>query len=151
MIRRRYHRFRGTPWYRKKKKVLVLEGGGMRGIFLTGVLQSFTDRGYFPWRLIIGSSAGALTGTAYAARQIHLARAAVFTELRAGQVIKLRNLRAFPLLPWAHHRHRLPPGQPAPDAVSQLAQRPRRDRPQGDRGHSRAVPRFRGVRPPSFS
>ena len=92
MIRRLYHRFRGTPWYRKKKKVLVLEGGGMRGIFLTGVLQSFTDRGYFPWRLIIGSSAGALTGTAYAARQIHLARDAFFTELLAGQFIKLTNI-----------------------------------------------------------
>ena len=44
------------------KKALVIEGGGMRGIFLTGVLQAFTDRGYFPWKLIIGSSAGALTG-----------------------------------------------------------------------------------------
>ena len=63
-----------------KKKVLVLEGGGMRGIFLTGVLQSFTDRQYFPWDLIIGSSAGALTGTAYAAGQIHLARDAFFHQ-----------------------------------------------------------------------
>ena len=34
------------------KKVLILEGGGMRGIFLVGVLQAFTDRDYFPWKLI---------------------------------------------------------------------------------------------------
>lgn len=75
-----------------RKKVLVLEGGGMRGIFLTGVLQAFTDAGYFPWRLIIGSSAGALTGTAYAARQIHHARDAFFTKLLSGDFIKLSNI-----------------------------------------------------------
>ena len=75
-----------------QKKVLVLEGGGMRGIFLTGVLQAFTDRAYFPWKLIIGSSAGALTGTAYAASQIHLARDAFFTELLTGEFIKISNI-----------------------------------------------------------
>lgn len=75
-----------------KKKVLVLEGGGMRGIFLTGVLQSFTDRYYFPWKLIIGSSAGALTGTAYAAGQIHLARDAFFTKLLSGRFINISNI-----------------------------------------------------------
>lgn len=75
-----------------KKKVLVLEGGGMRGIFLTGVLQAFTDRAYFPWKLIIGSSAGALTGTAYAAGQIHLARDAFFTELLTGEFIRISNI-----------------------------------------------------------
>jgi len=75
-----------------QKKVLVLEGGGMRGIFLTGVMQAFTDRGYFPWKLIIGSSAGALTGTAYAAGQIHLARDAFFTELLTGNFIRISNI-----------------------------------------------------------
>ncbi len=91
-ILRLYHRLRGRPFYRKRKKALVLEGGGMRGIFLTGVLQSFTDRSYFPWKLIIGSSAGALTGTAYAAGQIHLARDAFFTELLSGKFIRLSNI-----------------------------------------------------------
>jgi predicted patatin/cPLA2 family phospholipase len=75
-----------------RKKVLVLEGGGMRGIFLTGVLQSFTDRKYFPWKLIIGSSAGALTGTAYAGDQIHLARDAFFTKLLSGKFIHLAHI-----------------------------------------------------------
>lgn len=74
------------------KKVLVLEGGGMRGAFLTGVLQAFTDRGYFPWKMIIGSSAGALTGIAYAARQIYLARDAFFTELLSDKLIRLSNI-----------------------------------------------------------
>lgn len=91
------------PWFnpfncfRKKtprpgKKVLVLEGGGMRGIFLTGVLQGFWDRHFFPWKLIIGSSAGALTGAAYAAGQIHLARDAFFTLLTTKNFISLFNV-----------------------------------------------------------
>jgi len=75
-----------------KKKALVIEGGGMRGIFLVGVLQAFADRGYFPWKAIIGSSAGALVGVAYAARQIHLARDAFFTELLTGKLIHLLNV-----------------------------------------------------------
>ena len=83
---------RKTAYYRKKKKVLVLEGGGMRGIFTTGVLQAFSDRGYFPWELIIGTSVGAITGIAYAARQIHLARDAYFTELLKGQFINISNI-----------------------------------------------------------
>ncbi|MFO7965464.1 MAG: patatin family protein [Desulfobacterales bacterium] len=78
--------------YRRGKKALVLEGGGMRGVFLTGVLQAFTDRGYFPWKCIIGSSAGALTGAAYAAGQIHLARDAFFTHLISGDFISLPNI-----------------------------------------------------------
>jgi len=73
-------------------RVLILEGGGMRGIFITGLLQSFSDRDYFPWKLIIGSSAGALTGAAYAAGQIHLARDAFFTKLLGGDFIKLKNI-----------------------------------------------------------
>lgn len=82
------NRLKGYP----SKKVLVLEGGGMRGVFLTGVLQGFTDRGYSPFELIIGSSAGALTGTAYAAGQIWLARDAFFTELLSSQFICMRNI-----------------------------------------------------------
>ncbi len=74
------------------KKVLILEGGGMRGIFLTGVLQAFSDRNYFPWELLIGSSAGALTGTAYITRQIHLARDAYFTKLLTGNFIHFSNI-----------------------------------------------------------
>jgi predicted patatin/cPLA2 family phospholipase len=83
------NRFAGvTP----RKKVLVLEGGGMRGIFLTGVLQAFSDRHYFPWKIILGSSAGALTGAAYAAQQIHLARDSFFTKLLTGDFIHFSNI-----------------------------------------------------------
>lgn len=75
-----------------EKKALIIEGGGMRGVFLTGVLQAFHDRGYFPWKMIAGSSAGALTGTAYAAGQIHLARDAFFSSLLTGDFIHLENI-----------------------------------------------------------
>lgn len=74
------------------KRALVLEGGGMRGVFLAGVMQAFADRGYFPWKLITGTSAGALIGTAYAAGQIYLARDAFFTELLSGEFIRKWNL-----------------------------------------------------------
>lgn len=75
-----------------KKKVLVLEGGGMRGIFLVGVLQAFAERGYFPWKLVVGSSAGALTGAAYITGQIYLARDAFFTKLLSGKFIHYSNI-----------------------------------------------------------
>lgn len=81
-------RLKGFP----RKKVLVLEGGGMRGIFTVGVLQAFTERGYAPWRLIIGASAGALSGVVYAAGQIHMARDAFFTELLSGRFIQMTNI-----------------------------------------------------------
>ncbi|MBS3754579.1 MAG: patatin family protein [Desulfobacterales bacterium] len=81
-------RIKGFP----PKKVLVLEGGGMRGVFLVGVLQAFMDRGYLPWRAIIGTSAGALIGAAYGARQIHLARDGFFSELLSGRFIRMTNI-----------------------------------------------------------
>lgn len=47
---------------------LVLEGGGMRGVFTVGVLDYFMDRGiWFPYT--IGVSAGASNGISYASRQ----------------------------------------------------------------------------------
>jgi len=64
----------------------------MRGIFLTGVLQAFWDRGYRPFKLIIGSSAGAITGTAYSAGKIHLARDAYFTKLLTAEFIHFSNV-----------------------------------------------------------
>lgn len=47
---------------------LVLEGGGMRGVFTAGVLDWLMDNGmYFPYT--IGVSAGACNGLSYASRQ----------------------------------------------------------------------------------
>lgn len=50
------------------KSALVLEGGGMRGVFTCGVLDNLMDRGiYFPY--VIGVSAGACNGLSYMSRQ----------------------------------------------------------------------------------
>lgn len=47
---------------------LVLEGGGMRGLYTAGVLEYFMSRDlYFPY--VIGVSAGACMGASYLARQ----------------------------------------------------------------------------------
>ena len=47
---------------------LVLEGGGMRGVFTSGVLDYFMDNNiYFPYT--IGVSAGACNGLSYASKQ----------------------------------------------------------------------------------
>ena len=47
---------------------LVLEGGGMRGVFTCGVLDNFMDRGIrFPYT--IGVSAGACNGLSYMSGQ----------------------------------------------------------------------------------
>ena len=73
------------------KKALVLEGGAMRGIFTCGVLTAFHDRQFFPWEIIIGSSAGAINGASYSAGQISLSRDAYFTELLSGGFIYIRN------------------------------------------------------------
>ena len=47
---------------------LVLEGGGMRGVFTAGVLDAFLDeKFYFPY--VVGVSAGSSNGLSYASRQ----------------------------------------------------------------------------------
>jgi predicted patatin/cPLA2 family phospholipase len=51
-----------------EKTGLVLEGGGMRGIFTIGVLDNFMDRGvHFPY--VIGVSAGACNALSYMSGQ----------------------------------------------------------------------------------
>lgn len=45
---------------------LVCEGGGQRGIFTAGVLDSFMRNNYFPFRTMVGVSAGAQNISAYA-------------------------------------------------------------------------------------
>lgn len=52
---------------------LVLEGGGMRGTFTSGVLDCFMDNNiYFPY--VVGVSAGACNGLSYISRQRGRAR-----------------------------------------------------------------------------
>jgi predicted patatin/cPLA2 family phospholipase len=51
------------------KKALVVEGGGMRGIFAAGVLDEFLQEGFNPFHLFIGVSAGAVSLASYLSGQ----------------------------------------------------------------------------------
>ncbi|MGR5062200.1 patatin-like phospholipase family protein [Photobacterium sp. DNB22_13_2] len=54
---------------KKKKIALVVQGGGQRGIFTAGVFDAFLERGFDPFELYIGTSAGALNLSSYISRQ----------------------------------------------------------------------------------
>lgn len=51
------------------KSALVVEGGGMRGVFSAGVLNAFGKSGFDPFDIYIGVSAGACNLAAYLAEQ----------------------------------------------------------------------------------
>ncbi|WP_318474577.1 patatin-like phospholipase family protein [Photobacterium leiognathi] len=52
-----------------KKIALVVQGGGQRGIFTAGVLDSFLEHQFDPFAMYIGTSAGALNLSSYISRQ----------------------------------------------------------------------------------
>lgn len=54
---------------RKKRIALVAQGGGQRGIFTAGILDSFLEAGFDPFELYFGTSAGALNISSYISRQ----------------------------------------------------------------------------------
>lgn len=57
-----------------RKIALVCEGGGQRGIFTAGILDTFLKQDFFPFQLMIGTSAGAQNVSAYACGQHGYAR-----------------------------------------------------------------------------
>ena len=70
---------------------LVLEGGGMRGVFTCGVLDNFMDRGiHFPYT--IGVSAGACNGLSYMSRQRGRAKYSNIDLLKKYRYIGFRHL-----------------------------------------------------------
>ncbi len=50
-------------------KALVVEGGAMRGIFASGVLDSFLQHQHNPFDFVLGVSAGASNLIGYLAKQ----------------------------------------------------------------------------------
>jgi len=86
-----------------RKAGLVLEGGGMRGVFTCGVLDFFMDNKiYFPYT--IGVSAGACNGLSYMSRQRGRAKYSNIDMLEKYKYIglkhfiKKRNIMDFDLL-----------------------------------------------------
>lgn len=70
---------------------LILEGGGMRGVFTSGVLDNFMERGiHFPYT--IGVSAGACNGLSYMSRQRGRAKYCNIDLLEKYRYISLKNL-----------------------------------------------------------
>lgn len=73
------------------KSGLVLEGGGMRGVFTSGVLDCFMDKGIrFPYS--IGVSAGACNGLSYASHQRGRAKFSNIDLLEKYHYIGIRHL-----------------------------------------------------------
>ncbi len=70
---------------------LVLEGGGMRGVFTSGVLDAFMKHElYFPY--VVAVSAGACNGLSYMSRQPRRARYSNIDMLRKYGYISLKSL-----------------------------------------------------------
>ncbi len=70
---------------------LVLEGGGMRGVFTSGVLDAFMKYGVW-FNYVVAVSAGACNGLSYMSRQPRRARFSNIDMLRKYDYISLRSL-----------------------------------------------------------
>jgi predicted patatin/cPLA2 family phospholipase len=72
------------------RTALVVEGGAMRGIFSVGVLDVFLERGFEPFDLAIGASAGACNLASHLARQDGRNRRCYFDLMTRREFIDLR-------------------------------------------------------------
>lgn len=70
---------------------LVLEGGGMRGVFTSGVLDGFMKNELY-FHYVVAVSAGACNGLSYMSRQIRRARISNIDYLAKYKYIGLRHL-----------------------------------------------------------
>ncbi|TKB05181.1 patatin family protein [Alteromonas portus] len=64
-----YSKARNADMPNRGKVALVAEGGGQRGIFTAGVLDTWLDAGHDPFDILIGTSAGSQNLTSFVARQ----------------------------------------------------------------------------------
>ncbi len=74
-----------------KNTGLVLEGGGMRGVFTAGVLDAFMKYNFY-FHYVVGVSAGACNGLSYMSRQPGRARVSNIDLLAKYNYIGLRHL-----------------------------------------------------------
>jgi predicted patatin/cPLA2 family phospholipase len=70
---------------------LVLEGGGMRGVYTAGILEFFLEKAlYFPY--VIGVSAGACNAISYIAKQKGRNKRVNIEFIRDSRYLSYRNL-----------------------------------------------------------
>lgn len=70
---------------------LILEGGSKRGVFTSGILDYFMEKGlYFPY--VIGVSAGSCNALGYVSRQPERTKRCMIDFLRAGNYIGVKNI-----------------------------------------------------------
>ena len=74
-----------------RKTGLILEGGGMRGVFTSGVLDAFMKHDIY-FRYVVAVSAGACNGLSYASRQPRRARISNIDMLAKYDYIGVRHL-----------------------------------------------------------
>ena len=71
-----------------KKQGLILEGGARRGVFTSGVLDFFMEKGlYLPY--VAGASAGACNAIDYVSRQIGRTRDCMIPKDRSESYVSL--------------------------------------------------------------
>ena len=73
------------------KSGLILEGGGMRGVYTAGVLECFLENGLFP-DYVIGVSAGACNAASYISRQPGRNREVTIGYVRHPDYLSVKNL-----------------------------------------------------------
>jgi predicted patatin/cPLA2 family phospholipase len=69
---------------------IVVEGGAMRGIFSAGALDVFLERGFDPFDLALGTSAGACNLASHLAGQHGRNRRCYMTQMRRPQFVDAR-------------------------------------------------------------
>jgi predicted patatin/cPLA2 family phospholipase len=76
----------------RERTAIVVEGGAMRGIFSVGVLDVFLERGFHPFDLAIGVSAGACNLASHVAGQDGRNRRSYFELMTRREFIDVRRL-----------------------------------------------------------
>jgi len=74
------------------RAAIVVEGGAMRGIFSVGVLDVFLERGFDPFQVAIGVSAGACNLASHVARQEGRNRRCYFELMSRREFIDVRRV-----------------------------------------------------------
>lgn len=72
------------------KKALVVEGGGMRGVFAAGVLDAFLKQGFNPFDILIGVSSGAVCLASYMSGQYRRYYRITTGPMSTGNFLSLR-------------------------------------------------------------